>query len=56
MPSFGRRLRIFFEWGWGMFFPPDITHLRFTRSADVQADEERRQRQHEASGVQGTSP
>ncbi len=32
MPSGGRRLRIFFEWFWGMFYPPDITHLRFTRS------------------------
>lgn len=42
MPSFGRRLRIFFEWSWGMFFPPDITHLRFTRSGEMQADERRR--------------
>ena len=32
MPSWGRRLRVFLEWAWGMFFPPDITHLRFTRS------------------------
>lgn len=32
MPSWGRRLRVFLEWSWGMFFPPDITHLRFTRS------------------------
>jgi NADH dehydrogenase len=49
MPSFGRRLRIFFEWGWGMFFPPDITHLRFTRSHELKADEARRQREHEAT-------
>ena len=48
MPSFGRRLRIFFEWGWGMFFPPDITHLRFTRSHELKADEARRQREHAA--------
>jgi NADH dehydrogenase len=48
MPSFGRRLRIFFEWGWGMLFPPDITHLRFTRSHEMKADEARRQREHEA--------
>jgi NADH dehydrogenase len=48
MPSFGRRVRIFFEWGWGMFFPPDITHLRFTRSQELQADEARRQREHTA--------
>jgi NADH dehydrogenase len=50
MPSFGRRLRIFFEWTWGMFFPPDITHLRFTRSRELQSDEARRQREH-AEGV-----
>ncbi len=49
MPSFGRRLRIFFEWGWGMFFPPDITHLRFKRSDELEADEARRQREHEAA-------
>lgn len=47
MPSAGRRLRIFFEWGWGMLFPPDITHLRFTRSHELKADEMRRQREHE---------
>jgi NADH:ubiquinone reductase (H+-translocating) len=34
MPTFGRKLRIFVEWTWGMFFPPDITHLRFTRSRE----------------------
>jgi NADH dehydrogenase len=32
MPTLGRKLRIFVEWTWGMFFPNDITHLRFTRS------------------------
>ena len=32
IPTFGRKLRIFVEWSWGMFFPPDITHFRFTRS------------------------
>ena len=35
MPTVSRKLRIFFEWVWGMFFPTDITHLRFTRSRDV---------------------
>ncbi len=34
MPTFGRKLRIFVEWTWGMFFPADITHFRFTRSKD----------------------
>jgi NADH dehydrogenase len=34
MPTLGRKLRIFVEWTWGMFFPADITHLRFTRSRE----------------------
>jgi len=37
MPTLGRKLRIFVEWTWGMFFPNDITHLRFTRSQDLDA-------------------
>ncbi len=35
MPTLGRKIRIFVEWTWGMFFPTDITHLRFTRSQEV---------------------
>jgi NADH dehydrogenase len=35
MPSFGRKLRIFVEWTWGMFFRADITHLRFNRSHET---------------------
>jgi len=35
MPTLGRKLRIFVEWTWGMFFPTDITHLRFTRSQEL---------------------
>ena len=35
MPTFGRKLRIFVEWSWGMFFRPDITHFRFTRSHEL---------------------
>lgn len=34
MPTLGRKVRIFVEWTWGMFFPTDVTHLRFTRSAE----------------------
>ncbi len=37
MPTLGRKLRIFVEWTWGMFFPNDITHLRFNRSRDLDA-------------------
>jgi NADH dehydrogenase len=36
MPTFGRKVRIFVEWTWGMFFPNDITHLRFVRSQEVE--------------------
>ncbi|MCD6040497.1 MAG: dehydrogenase [Burkholderiales bacterium] len=32
MPTLGRKLRLFVEWSWGMFFPADVTHLRFSRS------------------------
>ena len=35
MPTLGRKLRIYVEWTWGMFFPADITHLRFTRSHEI---------------------
>ena len=35
MPTLGRKARIFVEWTWGMFFPTDITHLRFTRSGEL---------------------
>ena len=39
MPTLGRKLRIFVEWTWGMFFPADITHLRFTRTPEADAAE-----------------
>jgi len=39
VPTLGRKLRIFVEWTWGMFFPPDLTHFRFTRSHEVLDDE-----------------
>lgn len=35
MPTFGRKLRIYVEWTWGMMFSSDITHLRFTRSDEA---------------------
>ncbi|MEP6483705.1 MAG: NAD(P)/FAD-dependent oxidoreductase [Rudaea sp.] len=40
MPTFGRKVRIFVEWTWGMFFPPDITHFRFTRSHELQQSDQ----------------
>jgi NADH:ubiquinone reductase (H+-translocating) len=35
MPTLRRKLRIYVEWTWGMLFPTDITHLRFTGSRDL---------------------
>jgi NADH dehydrogenase len=35
MPTLGRKLRIWVEWTWGMFFAADITHLRFTRTHEA---------------------
>lgn len=35
MPTLGRRLRIWVEWTWGLVFPLDITHLRFTRTGEA---------------------
>ena len=41
MPTLRRKLRIYVEWTWGMFFQADITHLRFTRSEELQIEEQR---------------
>lgn len=37
MPSLSRKVRIWLEWTWGMFFAADVTHLRFTRTAEADA-------------------
>ncbi|MCE4535758.1 FAD-dependent oxidoreductase [Pelomonas sp. P7] len=36
MPTLGRKVRIWVEWTWSLFFPADVTHLRFTRTTDVE--------------------
>ena len=38
MPTLGRKLRIWVEWTWAMFFAADITHLRFTRTHEADGD------------------
>jgi NADH dehydrogenase len=35
MPTLGRKLPIWVEWTWAMFFAADITHLRFTRTPEA---------------------
>jgi NADH dehydrogenase len=32
IPTLGRKVRVFLEWNWAMFFPPDIAHLGYTRT------------------------
>jgi NADH dehydrogenase len=49
MPTLGRKVRLFVEWTWGMFFPADITHLRFARSGELGDD----RRPPESSNARG---
>jgi NADH dehydrogenase len=32
MPTLARKARLFLEWNWAMFFPPDISHVGLRRS------------------------
>ncbi len=32
LPTFARKVRVFFEWTWTCFFPPDIARLSFSRT------------------------
>ncbi len=32
VPTLARKVRLYLEWNWAMFFPPDISHLGFKRS------------------------
>ena len=32
VPTFSRKTRLFLEWNWAMFFPPDIAHLGYRRT------------------------
>ncbi|MEO0367935.1 MAG: NAD(P)/FAD-dependent oxidoreductase [Pseudomonadota bacterium] len=34
VPTLARKTRLFLEWNWAMFFPPDIAHLGYKRSGD----------------------
>ena len=41
VPTFARKVRLFLEWNWAMFFPPDIAHLGYGRSGRVVDDDQR---------------
>jgi NADH dehydrogenase len=32
MPTLARKARLFLEWNWAMFFPPDISHFSYRRT------------------------
>jgi len=32
IPTLGRKVRLYLEWNWAMFFPPDISHLGYART------------------------
>lgn len=34
VPTLAREVRVYLEWNWAMFFPPDIAHLRFRRTGE----------------------
>ena len=38
-PTLRRKLRLWVEWTWGMFFPADVTHLRITRRGELPVHE-----------------
>ncbi len=38
IPTLARKVRVYLEWNWAMLFPPDIAHLRFTRTVDADED------------------
>ena len=35
VPTLARKVRVFFEWNWGMLFPADIAHLGFSRTKRI---------------------
>lgn len=37
IPTLARKARLYLEWSWAMFFPPDISHLSFARTTDRDA-------------------
>ena len=32
IPTLARKVRLYLEWNWAMFFPPDISHLGYART------------------------
>ncbi len=51
IPTLARKARLYLEWNWAMFFPPDIAHLRFTRTLDEQDGDSQDAGAAEAAGL-----
>ena len=49
IPTFSRKARLFLEWNWAMFFPPDIAHFGYRRT-------QRRARQDPVAVVVSPAP
>jgi NADH dehydrogenase len=41
IPTLARKVRLYLEWNWAMFFPPDISHLGYARTRRTSAAESR---------------
>ncbi|NBC23210.1 MAG: FAD-dependent oxidoreductase [Gammaproteobacteria bacterium] len=50
IPTFARKARLYLEWTWAMFFPPDVAHMNFDRTGMASSAVERRSGTHEAQG------
>jgi NADH:ubiquinone reductase (H+-translocating) len=37
IPTLARKVRLYLEWNWAMFFPPDIAHLGYARTRRITA-------------------
>jgi len=49
IPTLARKARLFLEWNWAMFFPPDIAHLGYARTRRMQGSVETPRREREAA-------
>jgi NADH dehydrogenase len=38
IPTFSRKARLWLEWNWAMFFPPDISHFGYRRTGRRSAE------------------
>lgn len=43
VPTLSRKTRLFLEWNWAMFFPPDIAHLGYRRTEVPEVKKETRE-------------